>query len=127
MSKKKDLEKKKKIEKLKAAAEAATTGKKADIARDVVSKVGESLRGITSKADSSKEEKRKAIETKAGQFQVRKLTTGTEEREASREKMVASRYKKDFDPTKVVPEDGPQPGVVGGGTFSLYAKNKRKK
>lgn len=89
MSKKEELEKKKKIQKL--------------------------------------QERQKEVENETGKYQVRQLSKVTERRDANLEKSIASRYKNDFNPQKVVPEGGPQPGVTGKGTFSLYAKNKKKK
>jgi len=67
------------------------------------------------------------VERETGKYQVRNLNKGNEKKDAAAEKQVASRYKNDFDPRKVVPEDGPQPGVTSKGLFSLYIKNKKKK
>ena len=82
---------------------------------------------MSKKEELKKAKKLKEIEEEAGKYQVRSLSKPNEKLDAEQEMKVAARYKNDFDPTKVVPKDGPQPGVTGKGTFSLYEKNKKKK
>lgn len=82
---------------------------------------------MSKKEELKKAKKLKAIEDEAGKYQVRSLSKANEKLNAEAEKKAAARYKNDFDPRKVVPEGGPQPGVTGKGIFSLYMKNRKKK
>lgn len=128
---KEELKKKKKIKKLAEAAGAG--GIKNSISEDTREKITDGIKSVTEKALEKNnnlnklKEKQKEVENKTGTYQVRSLNKGNEKKDAAAEKQVASRYKNDFDPRKVVPEDGPQPGVTGKGIFSLYIKNKKKK
>lgn len=82
--------------------------------------------GLTSKIQGLKDAERSALEDRAGRYQVRGLNAGKEKQDAAKERQVASRYKGNFDPRKVVPEGGPQPGVTSRGSFSLYSKKKKR-
>ena len=82
---------------------------------------------MSKKEELKKAKKLRQIEEEAGKAQVQILSKVNEEKDAQQEVQTAKRYKNDFDPRTVVPENGPQPGVTGKGTFSLYEKNKKKK
>ena len=79
------------------------------------------------KIEALKQRRQEALENETGKAHVQRLNAGNQKQDAAQEQKVAARYKNDFDPRTVVPEGGPQPGVTGKGTFSLYQKNKKKK
>ena len=81
---------------------------------------------LTSKVQRLRDAERSALEDRAGRYQVRGLNAGKEKQDAAKERQVASRYKGNFDPRKVVPEGGPQPGVTSRGSFSLCSKKKKR-